>query len=527
MSGTHSSSLEPWSLAGKTAIVTGGSRGIGRAIALHLSRKGLSKIAITYVANRDAAQATLDQCRELGIKQAVAIQADALDPDFATKIIGQILKELNTTIIDILVNNAVLADPTAAKPIGQATLSNFLEVMHANVYAPVSLTTALLPHLPNHSICRLLDHWPAFLLGLFQPGNIGAESRPEYPDDRSLYSAGGLIGCLTVGWLADKMGRKRSIQIICAICVAASVFTTASVNIGMFLAGRGIQGLGSGMIDTICPLYQSEISPAHGRGRMVGMHAFFLVSGYIKQQVELDRASERSWLALWKIPTARKRMIFGFLVMAIAQSSGVLVINNYQTVLYEGLGVTGWKALLLSIYTSWAAFMNWINAILLDRIGQIKLMVIGMTGAAIAISCESAMVARFAGTDNAVGNGFGVLFLFLFITFFAGEMDASCYVYLSEIFPTWMRAQGVSFSIAGLFTTTLLYTGSASFAFSEIGWKHYLVFVFTSLVGASVIWYFFPETNGLSLEEISVLFGDEVATAAPELTANGMKGVHT
>lgn len=55
------------------------------------------------------------------------------------------------------------------------------------------------------------------------------------------------------------------------------------------------------------------------------------------------------------------------------------VINNYQIILYKGLGITGWKALLLlSIYTSWAAFMNWVNAMLLDRIGRIKLMVIGM-----------------------------------------------------------------------------------------------------------------------------------------------------
>lgn len=47
--------------------------------------------------------------------------------------------------------------------------------------------------------------------------------------------------------------------------------------------------------------------------------------------------------------------------------------------MYEGLGITGWKALLLlSIYTTWAAFMNWINAILLDRVGRIKLMIIGM-----------------------------------------------------------------------------------------------------------------------------------------------------
>jgi MFS family permease len=97
----------------------------------------------------------------------------------------------------------------------------------------------------------------------------------------SLYSAGGLIGALSVGWLADRLGRKRSIQLICAFCVTASVFTTASVNIAMFLVGRTLQGASSGMIDTICPLYQSEVSPAHARGRMVGMHAFFLVLGYV------------------------------------------------------------------------------------------------------------------------------------------------------------------------------------------------------------------------------------------------------
>ncbi|KAH8654163.1 gluconate 5-dehydrogenase [Ilyonectria robusta] len=141
---------EPWSLAGKTAIVTGGSRGIGRAIALHFARKGLSNIAITYVANRNAAEATLDECRKLGIKHSIAIQADALDPDFGTKIIPEVLRGLKTTTIDILINNAVLADPSAAKPIKETTLKNFLEIMQANVYAPVSLTTALMPHLPTY-----------------------------------------------------------------------------------------------------------------------------------------------------------------------------------------------------------------------------------------------------------------------------------------------------------------------------------------------------------------------------------------
>jgi MFS family permease len=101
----------------------------------------------------------------------------------------------------------------------------------------------------------------------------------------SLFPAGGLIGCLSVGWLADRIGRKPTMQIICVICIAASILTTASVNLAMFLAGRALQGVGGGMIDTICPLYQSEVSPAHARGGMVAMHAVFLVAGYVSQRL--------------------------------------------------------------------------------------------------------------------------------------------------------------------------------------------------------------------------------------------------
>ncbi|UPK92409.1 hypothetical protein LCI18_003344 [Fusarium solani-melongenae] len=126
----------PWSLADKTAIVTGGSRGIGQAIAIHLSRKGLTKLAITYATNDQA--------------EAVAIQADALDPEFGPKLIAQALERLNTTTIDILVNNAVLTDHSRVLPVKETTLQSFFDVMQGNVYAPVTLTTALLPHLPAY-----------------------------------------------------------------------------------------------------------------------------------------------------------------------------------------------------------------------------------------------------------------------------------------------------------------------------------------------------------------------------------------
>ncbi|KAI1458655.1 hypothetical protein F4805DRAFT_121575 [Annulohypoxylon moriforme] len=147
---TPPTSDAPWSLTGKTAIITGASRGIGRAIAIHLARKGLSRLAITYATDLDAAQTTLEECRRLGVKDAVAIQANALDPTFGPKIIAATLERLDVAVIDILVNNAILTNPAKAQPVKETTLDVFTEVMQANVYAPVTLTTALLPHLPAY-----------------------------------------------------------------------------------------------------------------------------------------------------------------------------------------------------------------------------------------------------------------------------------------------------------------------------------------------------------------------------------------
>ena len=63
-------------------------------------------------------------------------QADALDPEFGLKTVSQVLERLGTGVINILVNNAVLADPSKVQPVKDATLNVFLEVIQANVYAP-------------------------------------------------------------------------------------------------------------------------------------------------------------------------------------------------------------------------------------------------------------------------------------------------------------------------------------------------------------------------------------------------------
>ena len=143
-------STQPWLLTGKTAVVTGGSRGIGRAIAIHFAKKGLRKLAITYVSSKTVAESTLNQCRSFGVEQAIAIHADMLDPGAGSRVISEALDGLNITTIDILVNNAVLTDLKKMVPVAEQTVGVFEDVMRANVFAPVSLTTAFMNHAPKH-----------------------------------------------------------------------------------------------------------------------------------------------------------------------------------------------------------------------------------------------------------------------------------------------------------------------------------------------------------------------------------------
>ncbi len=129
-------------LEGKVAIVTGGSRGIGAAIAKRLATNGAS-VAITYTKGADAAATVVKEIEGAGGK-AIAIQADAADAAAVQAAVEKAVSVLGG--LDVLVNNAGTAIP---KRFEEATIEELDRVIDINVRGVFITTLAALKHLGN------------------------------------------------------------------------------------------------------------------------------------------------------------------------------------------------------------------------------------------------------------------------------------------------------------------------------------------------------------------------------------------
>ncbi|GMA58770.1 beta-ketoacyl-ACP reductase [Alicyclobacillus sacchari] len=136
-------------LAGRTAIVTGASRGIGQAIAIALASKG-ANVAVHYHRQKSLAAATVDACRQFGVR-ATAIQADVTAE---TEVEHLMLASTQLGPPSILINNAGLADYGLAM---EMSLERFQHIMAVNLTSVFLCTRAAIPYLRRHPHARVVN----------------------------------------------------------------------------------------------------------------------------------------------------------------------------------------------------------------------------------------------------------------------------------------------------------------------------------------------------------------------------------
>lgn len=134
---------EPTRLSGKKALVTGGSRGIGAAIALRLAREG-ADVVLTYEKSADKAEAVAKEISALG-RKGVALQADSADAKAVADAVDRAAAELGG--LDILVNNAGIA---RGGPVGEWSVEDIDALLNVNVRAVIVASQAAAKHLPDN-----------------------------------------------------------------------------------------------------------------------------------------------------------------------------------------------------------------------------------------------------------------------------------------------------------------------------------------------------------------------------------------
>lgn len=121
------------------------------------------------------------------------------------------------------------------------------------------------------------------------------------------------------------------------------------------------------------------------------------------------------------------------------------------------------------------------------------------------------MSALYGNGDNKSGAAAGIAFVFLFSLFYAVFFNSTVWVLVSEIFPQHLRAQGNSFAVFCTSITQIWLSQVTPLAFAAVHWKYYFLFIAMNLVGGLIYFFFLPETNQKTLEEIAEAFGDASA----------------
>lgn len=205
-----------------------------------------------------------------------------------------------------------------------------------------------------------------------------------------------------------------------------------------------------------------------------------------------------------------RRMLLGAGTPFFQQIGGTNVIASYlPIVLTRSVGLSNRMSLILSACDS-ISLMFWgsMASLLIDRVGRKKLMLWG----ALMCSISFALVAvglRYSGEGSTSNKGMSIMavvFIFVYYIFYGLSFLSIPYMYPAEINSQKMRNVGTSFATTVNWTFVYLVVVVTPTAINNIQWKYYMLYAIFNFCFIPIIWYFYIETAGLSLEQIDRLF---------------------
>lgn len=379
---------------------------------------------------------------------------------------------------------------------------------------------------------------------------------------------GTVFGALFGGIPTNKFGRKKTLIWIGVFYFVSAIGSSLVNDPYLFAFFRFIGGIGVGASTIAAPAYVSEISPANDRGRLVALYQFNIVLGILIAFLSnylLRDIGENAWrwmigieavpaliytVLIFTVPNSprwlisknrdakarevlelinpdenpekllleikiendshaegenifmkkyRFPLILAFLIAFFNQFSGINAFLYYAPRIFEEAGLGESTALLSSVGIGVTNLVfTLLGVFLIDRLGRKTLMYIGSIGYIISLSLVS--LAFFLDWG-----GMAVpIFLFLFIASHAIGQGAVIWVFISEIFPSHLRAKGQSFGSSTHWVLAAIIPSLVPVLFSTIGaGVVFMVFAIMMVFQLLFVIFMMPETKGQSLESLS------------------------
>lgn len=396
---------------------------------------------------------------------------------------------------------------------------------------------------------------------------------------------GAFITSVAAGRVGDVMGRKGTLFIGAIIFAIGGCVQTFTPGFWIMVVGRVIAGFGVGLLSTIVPIYQSEISPPNHRGALACMEFTGNVFGYassvwidyfcsflnsdlswriplfiqciigallalgsilmpesprwlidtdkddeglqvivdlhggdpndeaandefreIKDRVIFERESgeARSYAVMWK--RYKRRVLLAMSAQAFAQLNGINVISYYAPRVFEEAGWIGRDAILMTGINAVIYVLSTLPPwYLVDRVGRRFILLSGAVVMGIALALTGWwMSIDVPETPRAV-----VICVIIFNAAFGYSWGPIPWAFPPEIMPLSVRAKGVSISTATNWAFNFLVGETTPWLQEKIAWRLYPMHGFFCACSFIVVYFLYPETMGVPLEEMDAVFGEE------------------
>ncbi|KAH8159457.1 hypothetical protein CIB48_g8795 [Xylaria polymorpha] len=348
------------------------------------------------------------------------------------------------------------------------------------------------------------------IITLFQQS---LQSRNRYYGGYS--GVGAFISSLVVGRVGDIIGRRKTILYGSMIFFVGGALQTFATNMPMMMLGRVVAGLGVGSLSTIVPVYQWLLDNDHDEEGIVvianlygggDIHNPKARDEYreIKMHVLLQRMEgERTYSEMFR--RYKTRVFIAMSAQALAQLNGINVISYYAPYVFESAGWYGHDAIKMTGINGITYLLSTIPPwYIVDRWGRRVILLSGAVAMAISLS----LVSYFIYLDVESTPILVVVFVMIYNAAFGYSWGPIPWLYPPEILPLSIRSKGASLSTASNWAFNWLVGEMTPILQEWIKWRLYLLHAFFCVVSFVVVYFIYPETCGVRLEDMDSLFGD-------------------